>query len=141
MLLDGSANGMTRPSAWPWAGLAAGRGGRIAVQLVAQGGPLLVGHHAEVGGRRRAPRRRCSAVVTRFWISLRSGQPATVRVTSSDTESPPDLDVAHHVQVDDRAVELGVLDGAKGGDDVVDGDGHRFGRTGFRSRADFHYGA
>ena len=42
-----------------------------------------------------------------------------------------DAHVADHVEVDDRAVELGILDGSKGGDDVVDGDGHGVGAPGF----------
>ena len=48
VLLPGSANGMARPSAWPWAWLAAGGGGRVAVELAAQRRSLVVGHHREV---------------------------------------------------------------------------------------------
>ncbi len=75
--------------------------------------------------------------MTRDWISLRSGHPATVRVTSSATDVAVDAHVSHHVEVDDGAVQLGILDGSKGGDDVVDGDGHGARAPG---QGDFHYG-
>ena len=39
-----------------------------------------------------------------------------------------------------RAVELGVLDGTQGVDDVVDGDGHVGGLRCGCGHGDFHYG-
>ena len=55
-------------------------------------------------------------------ISLRSGQPGTVRAISTPTvPSAPQVDVAHHAQVDDRAVQLGVLHRAERFDDLLGG--------------------
>ena len=50
-------------------------------------------------------------------ISARSGQPATVRATVTRDVVAVDRDAAHHVEVDDRAVQLGVLDRAQGFED------------------------
>ena len=126
------------------------RGRRVAAgspcSLVAQRLALVVGHHGEVEVRRRAhpraarPRRspgsgsRCAAGTRR-----RSGR--------SRTRTSPSaliVDVADHAEVDDRAVQLGILDRAEGLDDLV-GGGH--GRVlcdrwvrGIRRGANYHYG-
>ena len=66
-----------------------------------------------------------TASVTRRWISLRSGQPATVRATRMEARAVVgELDVADHAEVDDRPVQLGILDGAEDVDDLVGSDGH-----------------
>ena len=131
----GSAKGMTRPSAWPWPWW---------VPAVAAGSPwscwrsataLLVGHDGEVeADASRRPSRATRASVTRRWISLRSGQPATVSATCTCTLGAVDAHVAHHAEVDDAAVQLGILDGAEGLDDVGLGDGRGgHGRTSWGS--------
>ena len=116
----GSANGIARPSAWPWAGWRAGRRGRVAVELLAdarrarssvitvKSRPTAVdaGERADGAGRPGSV------------ISLRSGQPATVRATSDADAAAVDRDVADHAEVDDDAVQLGVLDGSEGLDDL-----------------------
>ena len=87
----------------------------VGLQLGPHRGPLLVGHHREVdvdAGRR--PSRALTAVVTRSVISARSGQPATVRATVTPTRAAVDADALDHVEVDDAAVQLGVLDRAAG---------------------------
>ena len=70
------------------------------------------------------PSRAVTASVTRLVISLRSGQPAMVRATWTSTRAAVDGDAPDHAEVDDAAVQLGVLDGAQGLDDVGFGDGH-----------------
>ena len=63
---------------------------------------------------------------TRLWISFFSGQPGTVRATRIGHAAVGGrVDVAHHAEVDDRAVELGILDRTQGLDDLFGGDGHR----------------
>ena len=112
---------MARPSAWPWAGW---------VPAVAAGSPCSCSRRAARSSsvitvkssatRVDAGERRRRAPVTRLLISLRSGQPATVRATVHARPSPPSIaDVADHAEVDDAAVQLGVLDGAEGVDDLV----------------------
>ena len=137
VVLSGSANGMARPSAWPWAAW---------LPAVAAGSPCSFSRSVARSSSVITPKERSTSVdpdrrrarsVTRDWISLRSGHPATVRVTSSATGVAVDAHVAHHVEVDDGAVQLGVLDGSEGGDDVVDGDGHGVRAPG---QGDFHYG-
>ena len=59
--------------------------------------------------RRRRPARPARAWVTRRWISAFRGQPATVSRMATRTRPPLHLDVAHHPEVDDAAVELRVL--------------------------------
>ena len=61
---------------------------------------------------------------TRWSISLRSGQPAMVRSMSHRDRGAVDVDVADHAEVDDRAVQLGVFDGAERVDDIGFGEGH-----------------
>ena len=76
------------------------------------------------------PSRPVTAPVTRFWISLRSGQPATVSAIVTPTAGRR-WRCAHHVQVDDAAVQLGVLDRARQGvEDLGFGDGHGRSRRG-----------
>ena len=65
-----------------------------------------------------------TAPVTRLVISLRSGQPATVRATWMPTVPSSPSRLAHHAEVDDRAVQLGVLDRPEGLDELVVRDGH-----------------
>ena len=67
-----------------------------------------------------------SAPVDPVWISLRSGQPATVRATSTDADAVgTQLGATDHAEVDDRAVQLGVLDGTQRLDELLGGDWHR----------------
>ena len=88
-----------------------------------------------------------TAAVTRFWISLRSGQPATVSATRTPTvPSALQVDVAHHAQVDDRAPQLGILHRAQRFDDLLGGDGHERRRSSAgvrhagRGGGNYHYG-
>ena len=93
VLLPGSAKGIARPSAWPWACWLPAVAAGSPWSLLAQRGPLVVGHHGEVEvdarRRRRAP---TTAPLTRLVISLRSGQPATVRATVTSTAAAVDRD-------------------------------------------------
>ena len=97
-----------------------GGGRRVAVQLLAQRLALLVGHHGEVEvDVVDAVERRSRAAVTRCSISLRSGQPGDGEGDEhADRAVGADVDVADHVEVDDRAVQLGVLDRAQGLEDL-----------------------
>ena len=91
----------------------------------------LVGHDREVDvdvGRR--PASAATASVTRLVISARSGQPATVSATVTCTRVAVDRDAPHHVEVDDRAVQLGVLDGPQGFEDVGFGSASGLARSG-----------
>ena len=65
-----------------------------------------------------------TAPFTRDVISLRSGQPAMVSATSTAHVGAFDADLADHVEVDDAAMQLGILDRAEGVDDVGFGKGH-----------------
>ena len=68
----------------------------------------------------RTPASGDTAPLTRFWISLRSGHPATVRaMRTRDVAVGADVDVADHAEVDDGAVQLGILDRAQGLDDLI----------------------
>ena len=90
-------------------GLAAGGGGRVALELLPDAGALLVGHHAERRGR---------PLVTPM-AGERAGDPAldlvpqrASRHRERDLEGhgiAVDPHVAHHVEVDDGAVQLRVL--------------------------------
>ena len=120
----GSLKGMARPSAWPWAGWEPAVDAGVAVEALAQLGALVVGHHGEVEGDVVDAGQARTAPVTRLVISARSGHPATVRATRTATRPPCDVDRADHAEVDDRAVQLGVLDRAQRFDDLVGGDGH-----------------
>ena len=68
-----------------------------------------------------------------------------VSATVTSTRGAVDGDAPDHVEVDDAAVQLGVLDGAEGVEDLGFGDGHRC-APGFRGRCrsdhsgDYHYG-
>ena len=76
-------------------------------------------------------------------ISFFSGQPGTVRAMRTATLAVGRrVDRADHAEVDDRAVQLGILDGTQGVDDLVARDGHR-GPLAVRvprRRANLHYG-
>ena len=73
--------------------------------------------------------------MTRLVISVRSGQPATVSATVTRDPITLDRDAPHHVEIDDRLVDLGVLDGPQGVEDL----GFARHRASRRS-GDFHYG-
>ena len=93
MLRTGSAKGMARPSAWPWrlAGCRRWPRGRRAA-CSRSTARVLVGHDGEVELDRRRPRRAApTASVTRRWISLRSGQPATVSATCTRHRRSPSM--------------------------------------------------
>ena len=116
--LDGSAKGIARPSAWPWACWLPAVDGRVAVQLLAELGALVVGHHREVelgpldageGGDRRGDPV-LDLVAQR---AARDGEgDADRHVTAVDGDAPD------HAEVDDAAVQLGIFDGAQRVDDV-----------------------
>ena len=115
-------------------GVGAGRGGRVAVELLAQRRPLVVGHDREVDP-----------------DLVDAGQPAhglahplvdlVAQRAAGDGEGdldrdprPLDAHVPDHVELDDGPVQLGVLDGTQRGQHVVTGEGH-----GRRLRRDLHY--
>ena len=101
----------------------------VPCSLTAQVLALLVGHHREVEvDARDALERQQRGGRRGVWISLRSGHPATVRATSTDVDAVgPRLGAAHHAEVDDRAVQLGVLDRAQRVDELLGRDGHGWG--------------
>ena len=70
---------------------------------------------------RHAVERGERAASTRLLISLRNGQPATVRAmsTSAHVPSASSVGAADHAEVDDRAVQLGILDRPQGLDDLL----------------------
>ena len=83
--LEGSAKGIVRPCAWPWAGW---------LPAVEAGSPWRFWRSADSSSsvmtvKSRStpviPSRAVTASVTRRWISLRSGHPATVRAISTPT--------------------------------------------------------
>ena len=88
VLLDGSAKGMARPSAWPWARW---------LPAVAAGSPCMSWRTrarsssvitSKVTFTSSTPSRATTASPTRFWISLRRGQPEMVSATSTWTAAP-----------------------------------------------------
>ena len=122
---DGSAKGIVPALGVAVALVGAGGGGRVAVELLAQRRPAPR-RSSTVKSRPTSstPSRPVTASVTRLLISFRSGQPATVSATRTPTVGPSIDDVADHVEVDDAAVQLGVLDGPEGLEDVGFGDRH-----------------
>ena len=117
------ANGTARPSAWPWAWPRAGGRSGVAVQRAAQVLAVLVGHHGELeidrvdtvefgGGVGHTP--------------LDLGLQRTSRHGQCDQHADDavahDRDAAQHAEIDDRAVQFGVLDGTQGLDDLLFGD-------------------
>ncbi len=121
---DGSANGMARPSAWPWAAW---------LPAVAPGSPTICWRTAarsssvitsKVTRTESTSSRAWTASPTRRSISFFSGQPGTVRATSTWTDAAVDPHEADHAQVDDAAVQFGVLDRSEDVDDLGLG-GHR----------------
>ena len=111
----GSANGMARPSACPWAwACVPGGGRRVAVEALAQLLALVVGHHREVEADGVHP------VEGGDGGGDAVGDLVAQRAAGhgeGDQDADPaavDADVADHAEVDDRAVQLRVLDGPQG---------------------------
>ena len=123
--------------------LRTGGGGGIAVQHLADLCPLLIGHYPEVD----------ADEVDTIEGGNRLGDLALDLVaqgTPRDREVDTDLDMAavdrgrpDHAEVDDAAMEFGILHRTQGVDDGGFGDGHgkdsRAGRSGGRSGANFSY--
>ena len=86
--LPGSANGMARPSAWPWAGAEPAVAAGLPCSFVRSS--ALSASLITVKSRVTAatPSSSSSASVTRRWISLRSGQPATVSAMRTSAWPP-----------------------------------------------------
>ncbi len=85
------------------------------MELLRERGALLVGHHPEVDvdvGDAGEGRDRVGDEADD--LGPHAGSPATVRAMVTLTVPPSICDAAHHVQLDDRAVDLGVLDRAQG---------------------------
>ena len=99
----------------------AGAGSGVAVHHHPHGFALLVGHHREVERDvASTPGSGATAAVTRLVISLRSGQPATVRaIWTATTPSSSNATRADHAEIDDRTPQLGILHGAEGLDDLL----------------------
>ena len=104
--------------------LRTGGGGRIAVQHLADLRPLLIGHHPEVD----------ADEIDTIEGGDRLGDLALDLIAqraTGDREVDTDLDVAavdggrpDHAEVDDAAVEFGILHRTQGVDDGGFGDGH-----------------
>ena len=94
--------------------------------LLAQRGALLVGHDGEVDADRRRRRRApTTASVTRSLDLVAQRAAGDGQGDLHLRRAAPSMrDVAHHVEIDDAAVQLGVLDRAQGLDDLGLGDGH-----------------
>ena len=85
-----------------------------ALELLRDGRTLLVGHHAELDVDVRDPLERHHRVGDQP-DDLRPHRAAGNGQRDGDLDVPGvDLDPAHHVQLDDRAMDLGVLDRAQG---------------------------
>ena len=107
------------------------RGRRVAAgspwRLHAQRLALLVGHHGEVevdaARRRRAARTAPVDPVLDLVAQRAAGDGEGDE--HADRRRRLDVDVAHHAEVDDRAVQLGILHRTERLDDLLGGDGHR----------------
>ena len=112
----------------------AGRRRRVAVEAHAQVLALLVGHDGEVEADTGHARKglHCAGHAVGDLVAQRAPGDGE-RDQHLDAPVGPDLDVAHHAEVDDRPVQLGILHGTKGLEDLVGGDGHR---AGLPSRGD-----
>ena len=121
---------MARPSAWPWAGPEPAVADGIADEALPQGGALSIGHHAQLDAhvadagqgahRRRHPVR-----------DLRAHRAALDGEGDLHLHDAPrrDADVVDHVQLDDAAVQFGVVDPVESLEDLLVrghlGGGHR----------------
>jgi hypothetical protein len=102
------------------------RGGGVAVEAAAQGLSLVVGHHGEV-------HRHAGDAVDREHGGVDPMGDLVAQRAAGDREGDEDLDravvgdldLAHHVQVDDRSVQFRVLHRAQGLDDLVRRYRHR----------------
>ena len=103
-----------------------GGGGGVAVEPAAQVLPLVVGHDREVDGH-------AGDVGEGEHGGVDPVGDLVAQRASGDGEGDEDLDravvghldVAHHAQIDDRAVQLGILHRTQGVDDLVTRDWHR----------------
>ena len=94
-------------------GAGTGRGGRIADELRAEARPRWASLITPNSTRTSlTPRNSPTAADTRFVISERIGQPSMVERATSTSTRPRggDADVADHVQLDDAAVQFGIVD-------------------------------
>jgi hypothetical protein len=102
-----------------------GGGARVAVQALAQVLALLVGHHGELEvDARHALERGDGAVDAALDLVAQRAPRHGEGDQDTDAAVGADVDRAQHAEVDDRAVQLGVLHGAQCVDDLVVGDGH-----------------
>jgi hypothetical protein len=104
--------------------LAAGGGGRVAVQLGAERGPLVVGHHGEVEVERVDPVERGDRRRDPVLDLVAQGAPGHRQRHRDPHPGAVDRDAAHHVELDDAAVQLGVLDRPERVEDLGFRDGH-----------------
>ena len=150
----GSAKGMVRPSAWPWQPADAGGAGghrRGASRRSSARSSSVITPEVEVDtvldaverGRPRCSTRRLDLVAQRAAGHGEDDLQADRRTVHDD--------VTDHPELDDRAVQLGVLHGPEGLDDVVGRDGHapivpgfavetQSGRTGRHRAVRYHGG-
>jgi len=131
--------------------LAAGGGGRVAVQHGAERGPLVVGHDREVEVDRVDAVEGGDGPIHPVGDLGPEGAAGDGERHGHGHAAAVDLDAPDHVELDDAAVQLGVLDRAEGLEDLVFGDGHhapgsgrsacrRPGERARRRTRDFHYG-
>ena len=106
--------------------LGPGGRGRVSLHDLADLGPLLVGHDGELGRGVVDPVERDNRV-TYPTVDLGSKRATGDRQRHDDRDrSPIDDDVAHHAEVDDAAMQFGILDRSQGVDDLRFGDGHGY---------------
>jgi hypothetical protein len=103
-----------------------GGGARVAVHELAHGSALLIVHHAEVerhaGNAIECTQRAIDATLN-FVAQWTAGDSQHHR--QADCARVGNDDIADHAEVDDRAMQLGVLHRAQGLDYAVRGQGRR----------------
>ncbi len=100
-------------------------------ELDLEGGPLVVGHHRHVDDHPLDAVEGLHGAGHPARDLRPQGAAGDRQRDEHGDRAAVDGDVADHVEVDDAAVQFGVLDGPQGLEDLLSGDGHRAGsRTG-----------
>jgi len=109
------------------------------VQPLAQGAELLVGHHGEVESDRLHAQGLEGGTDTRLDLGAQRAPDDREGDGETDPSVGADNDVAHHPELDDRTVQLRVLDGLERVDHLVTSGGHGWDSSS-TAPADLHYG-